>query len=175
MYMYIDFCYNTTLCDDTIIKCNCCYVKNYTEQLNITCMEQNCNWYHNICSTSELIKENSGFLVLEGNFNPNSYGNFIATQSNNLCYYLIVPTEGMQLAIYQYCICVTVHACTCVCVCVCVCVCACACACVYVCVYVCVCAPQRLSITGGMIWYEMNSIWLVKQVLQLLYGKYSKY
>ena len=61
----------------------------------MTCVEQNCNWYHNVCSTRELIKENSSFLQLEGNFNATSYGNYIATQSNsnNLCHYLVIPTQ----------------------------------------------------------------------------------
>ena len=39
---------------------------------------------------------------------------------------------------------------------------------------VCVCLPPRLSITSGM-WRDMNSIQLVKQVLQLLYGNCSHY
>ena len=45
--------------------------------------------------------------------------------------------------------------CMCVCVCVCVCVCLC----------VCVCPPPRLLITSGMMWRDIDSIQLVKQVL----------
>ena len=62
----------------------------------------------------------------------------------------------------------------CLCVCVYVCVCVGMCVCVWVCVYVCVCVcpPLRLLITSGVMWHDMGSIWLVKQVLQLLYGSY---
>ena len=41
------------------------------------------------------------------------------------------------------------------------------------CVFVCV--SLRLLITSGMTWHDMNPIWLVKQVLQLLYGNCSQY
>ena len=44
-----------------------------------------------------------------------------------------------------------------------------------VCVCVCVCPRPRLLITSGVIWRDMNLIRLVKQVLQLLDGKYSRY
>ena len=60
-------------------------------------------------------------------------------------------------------VCVFVYVCVCVCLCVCVCVC------------VCVCPRPRLLITSGVIWCDMNLIRLVKQVLQLLYGNYSRY
>ena len=44
-------------------------------------------------------------------------------------------------------------------------------ACLYVSVYtVCVCLPSRLLITSGVMWRDMESIWLVKQGLQLLYS-----
>ena len=56
------------------------------------------------------------------------------------------------------------------CVCVCVCVCVCAFVCVCVCMCVCVCSSQRLLITSGMMWHDMDPMQLVKQVLQLLYG-----
>ena len=46
---------------------------------------------------------------------------------------------------------------------------------VRVCACVCVCPCPRLLITSGMIWRDMNLIQLVKQVLQLLYGNYSRY
>ena len=46
---------------------------------------------------------------------------------------------------------------------------------VCVCVCVCVCPRQRLLITSGVIWRDMNLIGLVKQALQLLYGNYSCY
>ena len=36
---------------------------------------------------------------------------------------------------------------------------------VSMCVCLCVCPPLRLSITSGMMWHDMNSIQLVKQVL----------
>ena len=55
-----------------------------------------------ICSTTELIKNNSGFLELQANFNANSYGNFIARQSNSLCCFLVVPLQGIQLATYVH-------------------------------------------------------------------------
>ena len=42
-------------------------------------------------------------------------------------------------------------------------------------VHVCVCLCPRLLITSGVIWRDMNLIQLVKQVLQLLYGNYSRY
>ena len=47
------------------------------------------------------------------------------------------------------------------------------CMCVYVCV--CLCPPPRLLITSGMMWRDMDSIRLVKQILQLLYGNCSRY
>ena len=47
--------------------------------------------------------------------------------------------------------------------------------CVCVCVCVSVCPPPRLVITSGVMWRDMDPIWLVKQVLQLLYGSYSRY
>ena len=68
---------------------------------------------------------------------------------------------------------VSVWTSVCVCVCMCVCVRVCVRACVCVCV--CVCLPPRLLITSGMMWHDMDSIRLVKQVLQLLYGKCSYY
>ena len=34
-------------------------------------------------------------------------------------------------------------------------------------VYVFVCLPSRLLITSGMMWYDIDPIWLDKQVLQL--------
>ena len=37
-------------------------------------------------------------------------------------------------------------------------------------VCVCVCPPPRLLMTSGVMWYDMNLIQLVKQVLQLLYA-----
>jgi len=40
-----------------------------------------------------------------------------------------------------------------------------ACACVCVCVCVCVCLPPRLLITSGMIWCDIEPLWLVKQVV----------
>ena len=40
------------------------------------------------------------------------------------------------------------------------------------CVCVCVSTP-RLLITSGMMWCDMDSIRLVKQILQLLYGNCS--
>ena len=49
----------------------------------------------------------------------------------------------------------------------CVCVCVCVFVCVYVFVFVCLSAP-RLLITSGMMWRDMGSTWLVKQVLKLL-------
>ena len=49
----------------------------------------------------------------------------------------------------------------------------CVCVCVFACA--CVCPPLRLLITGGVMWHDMNPIWLVKQVLQLLYGNCSWY
>ena len=43
----------------------------------------------------------------------------------------------------------------------------------YVCVFVCL--PPRLLITSGMMWCDMDSIRLVKQIVQLLYGNCSCY
>ena len=40
---------------------------------------------------------------------------------------------------------------------------------------VCVSPRPRLLITSGVMWHDMNLIRLVKQVLQLLYGNYSRY
>ena len=40
-----------------------------------------------------------------------------------------------------------------------------------VCVSVCVSAPEA----SNNQWRDMDPIWLVKQVLQLLYGSYSRY
>ena len=39
-----------------------------------------------------------------------------------------------------------------------------------VCLCMCVCPPPRLLITSGIMWRDMDSILLVKQVIQLLYG-----
>ena len=39
----------------------------------------------------------------------------------------------------------------------------------------CVSPHPRLLITSGMMWRDMDLIQLVKQVLQLLYGKCSRY
>ena len=53
--------------------------------------------------------------------------------------------------------------------CVLVCVCVCVCVCVYVCICVCLCVcvhPRRLLITSGVIWLDMDTILLAKQVLQ---------
>ena len=36
--------------------------------------------------------------------------------------------------------------------------------------YVCVCPPSWLLITSGVIWCDMDYIWLIKQGLRLLYG-----
>ena len=47
------------------------------------------------------------------------------------------------------------------------------CVCVCLCVYV--CPPPRLLITSNTMWHDMDPIWLVKQVLQLLYGNCSWY
>ena len=49
--------------------------------------------------------------------------------------------------------------------------------CVFVCVFVCVCVcpPPRLLITSGVMWCDIDSRRLVKQVLQLLYGNCSRY
>ena len=41
-------------------------------------------------------------------------------------------------------------------------------------VRVCVCLRPRLLITSGVIWRDMNLKRLVKQILQLLYGNYSR-
>ena len=56
------------------------------------------------------------------------------------------------------------------CVCVCVCV-----VCVWVCVCECLCVSiaARLLINGSMMWYDINPIWLYKQLLQLVYGTWS--
>ena len=45
--------------------------------------------------------------------------------------------------------------------------------CVHVCVHVCL--SLRLLLTSGMMWCNMVLIYLVKQVLQCLYGSYSQY
>ena len=42
-----------------------------------------------------------------------------------------------------------------------------------VCVCLCMCLPPRLLITSGVMWHDMDSIQLVKQVLRLLYGNCS--
>ena len=51
------------------------------------------------------------------------------------------------------------------------------CVCVRVCVCVCVSAPEAIktSQSSGVMWCDMDSIRLVKQVLQLLYGNCSRY
>ena len=73
----------------------------------------------------------------------------------------------------RVCVFVCVYVCLCMglCVCMSVCVCVCVCACVCVCVY----PPQRLLITSGVIWCDMDPIRLVKQVVKLLYGNYGRY
>ena len=88
-------------CSDTL-QCNCSYAKDYyNDPLNLTCMGQNCNWYYNACSTTELIKENSSFLELGGEFNARNYGIYFVIQSDhdNLCRYLVKPLQGTQLTI----------------------------------------------------------------------------
>ena len=47
--------------------------------------------------------------------------------------------------------------------------------CMCICVCMCVCPPQMLLITSGVMWCDMDSILLVKQALQLLYGNCSHY
>ena len=42
-------------------------------------------------------------------------------------------------------------------------------------VCLCVCPLPRLLITSGVMWHDIDLIWLVKQVLQLLYGDCSHY
>ena len=49
---------------------------------------------------------------------------------------------------------------------VCVCVCLCVCECV---------SALRPLMTSGVMWHDMDPIRLVKQVLQLLYGDFSRY
>ena len=45
-----------------------------------------------------------------------------------------------------------------------------------VCVFVCMCVSvPRILITSGMTWHDKDHIWLVKQVLQLLYDNCSRY
>ena len=90
--------------------------------------------------------------------------------------------------VFQYCFCPgSWYACVCVCVCVCVCALVCACAymhkcvfCVYThawfaCVHMCVCPLHGLLITVSALWHDMEPIWLVKQVLQLLCSCCSQY
>ena len=43
----------------------------------------------------------------------------------------------------------------------------------YVCL--CVCLPPTLLMTSGVMWHNVDPIWLVKQVLQLLYGNCNHY
>ena len=38
----------------------------------------------------------------------------------------------------------------------------------------CVCPPLRLLITSDVMWRDMDPIQLVKEILQLLYGNYSR-
>ena len=38
-----------------------------------------------------------------------------------------------------------------------------------------VCPRPKLLMTSGVMWRDMDLIWLVKQVLQLLYGNCSRY
>ena len=45
----------------------------------------------------------------------------------------------------------------------------------YMCVFACVSPPPRLLITSDVMWCDMGSIQLVKQVLQLSYGNRSRY
>ena len=45
----------------------------------------------------------------------------------------------------------------------------------YVCLCVFVCPSPRQLITSGVMWRDMDLIWLVKQVLQLLYGNCTHY
>ena len=45
----------------------------------------------------------------------------------------------------------------------------------HVCLCACVCPRPRVLITSGVMWYDMNLIQLVKQVLQLLYDNCSCY
>ena len=40
---------------------------------------------------------------------------------------------------------------------------------------VCVCPRPRLLITSGVMWRDIDLIWLVKQILQLLYDDCSRY
>ena len=65
--------------------------------------------------------------------------------------------------------------CMCVCVLVCVYVCVFVFVCVCVCVCVSMCLPPRLLITSDMMWHDVDSKQLVKQVLQLLYGSSIRY
>ena len=42
------------------------------------------------------------------------------------------------------------------------------------CVCLSVCPPSRLVITSGVVLDDMDSMWLVKQLLQIFYGSYSQ-
>ena len=67
----------------------------------------------------------------------------ISTCSNQACAGLR-PARAWFLKIVSVRMCVCVFVCVCMCVCVCVCV--------------CVCPPQRLLITSGMMWRDMDPI-----------------
>ena len=101
----------------------------------------------------------------------------VIVKINNLSFYNTTDIDYcmLQSQIYRSVSVSVCWMCTCVCVLVCVSVCehAYIYVCVCVCVYVCVRAP-RLLITSGMMWYDMDPIWLVKLVPQLFYGNFSQ-
>ena len=95
------------LCNDTL-PCNCHYVKFYHETLDIPCIDpaDYCTWSHRINNILVPIEDrflaSANGISLSGNFDPWSYGNFVAKLSGDAsCSYLVIPptspTEGTYI------------------------------------------------------------------------------
>ena len=80
--------------------CNCYYVKEYDESLDITCFNAsitNCSWSRIINNMSvpigDSIRVNANTITLPGDFDLWGYGTFMAKFSNeDSCLYSVIPS-----------------------------------------------------------------------------------
>ena len=95
----------------SILPCNCHFIKRYDETLDIPCINSTCTWSHLINNISMPIEDrflaSANGISLPGNFDPRSYGTFVAKFSgDDSCSYLVVPplspTEGMYVYVANY-------------------------------------------------------------------------
>lgn len=95
-------------CDYVVNDCNCYYIKDYGEELNISCfaLGSDCHWFHKINNTNERIEDifrnDANGISLPGNSNVSNYGNFTANSSNGSCSYLVVPPISTNRGTYMH-------------------------------------------------------------------------